>query len=54
MTVELVRQIRRINGGREPETLSMKYRAMRSSPFAILRVACRLFYARLPRRGVIK
>jgi uncharacterized protein (DUF2252 family) len=52
--VDVIRQIRDFNAGRDPERLALKYRAMRASPFAFLRGACHLFYARLPRGGVFK
>ena len=54
MTVDVVHRIQSFNVGRDPERLSMKYRAMRSSPFAFLRGTCHLFYDRLPRGGVFK
>ena len=52
--MDVVHQIQSFNVGRDPERLAMKYRAMRSSPFAFLRGTCHLFYARLPRGGVFK
>ncbi len=52
--LDVVRQIREFNAGRDPERLAMKYRAMRASPFAFLRGSCHLFYARLPQRGIFK
>ena len=54
MALNVVHQIQSFNAGRDPERLSMKYRAMRSSPFAFLRGSCHLFYDRLPRGGVFK
>jgi uncharacterized protein (DUF2252 family) len=54
MTVDMVRQIRAFNARRDPERLLMKYRTMRTSPFAFLRATCHLFYARLPRGGIFK
>jgi uncharacterized protein (DUF2252 family) len=52
--VDVVRQIRAFNAGRDPERVRLKYRAMRASPFAFLRGTCHLFYDRLPRGGVFK
>lgn len=52
--MEVVRQILAFNAGRDPERLRLKYRTMRSSPFAFLRGTCHLFYHRLPRGGVFK
>jgi uncharacterized protein (DUF2252 family) len=46
--VDAVKEIRRYNAGREAERLRLKYQKMRSSPFAFMRGACHLFYARLP------
>ena len=54
MTTDLVRRIQSFNAGREPERLLMKYRAMRTSPFAFLRGTCHLFYDCLPRSGVFE
>ena len=52
--MDVVRQIRAFNAGRDPERVRIKYRAMRASPFAFLRGTCHLFYDRLPRGGVFK
>jgi uncharacterized protein (DUF2252 family) len=52
--VDAVSQIQDFNSGRDPERLQFKYRAMRTSPLAFLRGSCHLFYARLPRGGVLK
>ena len=52
--MDLVRQIRSFNAGRDPERLQMKYAAMRDSAFEFLRGTCHLFYGRLPREGVLK
>lgn len=52
--MDAVQEIRDFNAGRDPERLAMKYSAMRSSAFAFLRGSCHLFYARLPRGGVLK
>ena len=52
--MDVVRQIRSFNAGRDPERLQLKYRTMRGSPFAFLRGTCHLFYDRLPRGGVFK
>lgn len=52
--MDVVDQIRSFNAGRDPERLSMKYRAMRSGPFAFLRGSCHRFYDRLPRGGTFK
>ena len=54
MAVDVVRQIRSFNAGRDLERLQLKYRTMRGSPFAFLRGTCHLFYDRLPRGGVFK
>jgi uncharacterized protein (DUF2252 family) len=54
LTVDVVNRIQSFNAGRDPERLSMKYRAMRAGPFAFLRGTCHLFYDRLPRGGVFK
>jgi uncharacterized protein (DUF2252 family) len=52
--MDVVREIQAYNTGREPQRLLLKYRAMRASPFAFLRGSCHLFYARLPRGGVLR
>lgn len=52
--MDVVRQIRAFNAGRESERLQIKYRTMRASPFAFLRATCHLFYDRLPPGGVFK
>lgn len=54
MSLDVVRQIRVYNAGREPERLAMKYLAMRKGTFAFLRGSCHLFYDRLQRGGVFK
>jgi uncharacterized protein (DUF2252 family) len=43
----VVDRIREFNAGRDPERLTLKYRAMRASPFAFLRGSCHLFYEEL-------
>ena len=52
--VDVIRQIREFNAGRDPERLALKYRAMHASAFAFLRGTCHLFYDRLPRGGVFR
>ena len=52
--MDLVRQIRTFNMGRDHERLQIKYRKLRSSPFVFLRGTCHLFYERLPTGGVFK
>lgn len=52
--MDVVSRIQGFNAGRDPERLAMKYRAMRTGPFAFLRGSCHLFYERLPRGGVFK
>ena len=52
--MDVVRQIRDANAGRDPQRLQLKYRAMRDSPFAFLRGTCGLFYDQLPRGGIFK
>lgn len=49
--MNIVKRIQKANGGREPERLAMKYRALRDSPFAFLRGTCHLFYDRLAESG---
>jgi uncharacterized protein (DUF2252 family) len=51
-TIDIVRNIRNFNRGREPERLAMKYANMRADPFVFLRATCHLFYARLPAIGL--
>lgn len=46
-TPGVVDRIREFNAGRDPERLALKYRAMRTSPFAFLRGSCHLFYDEL-------
>lgn len=41
---DVVERIRRFNAGREPERLTLKYRAMRASPFAFFRGTAHLFW----------
>jgi len=45
---DIAQTIARFNAGRDPERLTMKYNAMRTSPFVFLRGTCHLFYERLP------
>ncbi len=52
-SADLAKQIAAYNTGRDPERLAMKYALMRTSPFVFLRGTCHLFYARLPRGGVL-
>ena len=52
--MDVVRQIKAYNVGREPERLSLKYQRMRSSPFVFLRGTCHLFYGQLPASGLFK
>jgi uncharacterized protein (DUF2252 family) len=52
--VDVAARIAAFNDGRDPERLRMKYAAMRDNPFSFLRGTCHLFYARLPRAGVLK
>lgn len=54
MTLDVAAQIEAFNAGRDPERLTLKYAAMRASPFAFLRGTCHLFYARMARGGVHK
>ncbi|WP_422823159.1 DUF2252 domain-containing protein [Variovorax ureilyticus] len=49
--MDVVREIRSFNEGRDPERLALKYRNMRASPFVFLRGTCHLFYDRLARIG---
>lgn len=52
--MDVIAQIQDANAGRDPQRLQLKYRAMRSSPFAFLRGTCGLFYDQLPRGGIFK
>jgi uncharacterized protein (DUF2252 family) len=52
--MDVVRQIKAYNSGRDAVRLRLKYRAMRASPFAFLRGSCHLFYDRLERRGIFR
>ncbi len=36
--------IRDFDAGRDPERLALEYKALRTTPFAFLCAACRLFY----------
>lgn len=47
-TADIMEAIRRVNAGRDPERLAMKYAKMAQSPFSFLRGACHLFYEALP------
>ncbi|WP_184528552.1 DUF2252 domain-containing protein [Variovorax sp. Sphag1AA] len=49
--MDVVREIRSFNQGRDPDRLKLKYQNMRSSPFVFLRGTCHLFYDRLSRIG---
>ncbi|SEA41762.1 DUF2252 domain-containing protein [Variovorax sp. YR216] len=49
--MDVVREIRSFNQGRDPDRLALKYRSMRTSPFVFLRGTCHLFYDRLARIG---
>lgn len=44
--MQVIRQIKAYNTGRDPERLKIKYQKMRSTPFAFLRGTCHLFYDR--------
>ncbi len=50
--MDVVREIRSFNEGRDADRLVLKYRNMRVSPFVFLRGTCHLFYDRLARIGV--
>ncbi|WP_198971146.1 DUF2252 domain-containing protein [Xylophilus sp. ASV27] len=52
--MNVIKQIRQFNAGREPERLALKYRNMRSDPFVFLRATCHLFYAQLPLEPVLR
>ena len=52
--MNVVREILAFNAGRDLDTLGLKYRAMRTGPFAFLRGTCHLFYQLLPRQGIFK
>ncbi len=52
--MNVVEDIKRHNADREPERLQLKYQKMRASPFAFMRGACHLFYARLPALKLFK
>ena len=52
--MNVIRQIKIFNAGREPERLTMKYQKMRCSSFGFLRATCHLFYDRLPTTGLFK
>jgi uncharacterized protein (DUF2252 family) len=52
--MDVVRAILDFNAGRDPQRLRLKFAKMRASPFAFLRGTAHLFYARVPRRGVLK
>ena len=43
-TLDVVERLRRFNAGREPERLTLKYRALRASPFAFFRGTAHLFW----------
>jgi uncharacterized protein (DUF2252 family) len=49
--MNVVREIKSFNQGRDPDRLALKYRNMRASPFVFLRGTCHLFYDRLARMG---
>jgi uncharacterized protein (DUF2252 family) len=52
--MNVVQETLAFNAGRDLDTLELKYRAMRTGPFAFLRGTCHLFYQRLPLRGILK
>ena len=52
--MDVIRQIKAFNAGRDPERLLLKYQKMRSSQFGFLRATCHLFYDHLPRSGLFK
>lgn len=54
MAQSAVEKIRGYNQGRDPERLSLKYKAMRESKFSFLRGTCHLFYDRLPQSHVLE
>jgi len=45
--IDAVHSVLKFNAGRDPERLVMKYKAMRKSPFVVLRGTCHRFYERL-------
>jgi len=49
--MNIVKRIQKANAGRDPALLSMKYGALRKSPFTFLRGTNHLFYARLAESG---
>jgi uncharacterized protein (DUF2252 family) len=51
--LDVAAEITKFNAGRDPERLSMKFRAMRTSAFVFLRGTCHLFYARLQPGGIV-
>lgn len=46
--LDVIREVREFNAGRDPERLALKFRNMRSDPFVFLRATAHLFYRRLP------
>lgn len=52
--MDVIRQIKIANAGRDPERLEIKYCKMHSNTFAFLRGSCHLFYDRLPQSGIFK
>lgn len=49
----VVENITAYNGGRDPQRLALKYRALAVDPFAFLRGTCHLFYDALPAHPVL-
>ena len=52
--MDVVKEIKRFNKGREPERLQLKYAHMRANPFVFLRATCHLFYQQLPQSGIFQ
>lgn len=46
--LDVVKNIREFNAGRDPERLTIKFAKMRTSLYVFLRATCHLFYDRLP------
>ena len=52
--MNIVKQIRQFNAGRDPQRLALKYQKMRTDTFTFMRGSCHLFWARTPMPSVLR
>jgi uncharacterized protein (DUF2252 family) len=52
--MNIVKQVRQFNVGRDPQRLALKYRKLRTDAFSFMRGSCHLFWARTPMAPVLR